>query len=373
MENGITTMSGSSTSRKLREVVRPRSAFELFRADKMSSVKAKGLVAVQRAIARLWKDANKSLYKRRAVLDKKRYESECAKIIADAAEREISETRERKTKTQKKRRKMMLPKHSRPQKLTRTQLTTHNKNMRTSRSNRLLRRNLTLRSSLSALSPFVSSSVLTFVQKSSEPSVSSSSYSGTFEKDVVPRIQNGKLRDYQVRGLNWLVKMHHTGMNCILADEMGLGKTVQTIAFLSYLKYDLKLQGPSLIVVPLSVLQNWVDEFRRWAPDFNVLRLHSSNMEERDRIKNIFIESPLSIDVVVTTYEMMVSKNTKHLLSSRVMWRYVVIDEGHKVKNEMTNISNQMLRVNSEGRILLTGTLIECRADRLLLKRKRHD
>ena len=62
--------------------------------------------------------------------------------------------------------------------------------------------------------------------------------------------------------------------------------------------------------------------------------------------------NPLSIDVVVTTYEMMVSKNTKHLLA-RVVWRYVVIDEGHKVKNEMTNISNQMLRVNSEGRICL--------------------
>ena len=133
-----------------------------------------------------------------------------------------------------------------------------------------------MRSSLEALRPFVSSAVIRSIEKSSKPG---SPYSVVPSGGkVVPRIQNGKLRDYQVRGLNWLVKMHHNGMNCILADEMGLGKTVQTIAFLSYLKHDLKLQGPSLIVVPLSVLQNWVDEFRRWAPDFNVLRLHSSNV-----------------------------------------------------------------------------------------------
>ena len=139
----------------------------------------------------------------------------------------------------------------------------------------------------------------------------------------------------------------------------GLGKTIQTIAFLSYLKHDLQLQGPSLVVVPLSVISNWVEEIKRWAPDFKVLRLHSSNAEERERIKGILVDNPLSIDVVVTTYEMMVSNNTKHLLSSRIVWRYVIIDEGHKVKNENTNISNQMLRVQSEGRILLTGTPLQ--------------
>ncbi len=335
--------------------VRPRSAFDLFRLDKMPSVKVKGFAAVQREIARLWRDANKSSYKRRAALDKKRYEDECARILASSSK--VQEPQPQKKKQKKRRLRKEIKSTRRPQKLSRTQLTTHNKMMRTTRSNRLLRRNHTLRSSLEALRPFVSSSVIRSIEKSSKPG---SPYSAVPSGGkVVPRIQNGKLRDYQVRGLNWLVKMHHNGMNCILADEMGLGKTVQTIAFLSYLKHDLKLQGPSLIVVPLSVLQNWVDEFRRWAPDFNVLRLHSSNAEERDRIKTIFIEAPLSIDVVVTTYEMMVSKNTKHLLAQRVVWRYVVIDEGHKVKNEMTNISNQMLRVNSEGRILLTGTPLQ--------------
>ena len=196
----------------------------------MSSVKVKGFAAVQREIARLWHDANKSLYKRRAVLDRKRYEAECARILADVAPSQPQPQPQKKKQKKRRLRKEINKSSRRPQKLSRTQLTTHNKMLRTCRSNRLLRRNITLRSSLEALRPFVSSSVIRSIAKSSDPS-SSSPYSVVLPTDinVNPRIQNGKLRDYQVRGLNWLVKMHHNGMNCILADEMGLGKTVRGV------------------------------------------------------------------------------------------------------------------------------------------------
>ena len=153
-----------------------------------------------------------------------------------------------------------------------------------------------------------------------------------------------------------MVNMHERGTNCILADEMGLGKTLQTITFLSYLKINLSVQGPSLVVVPLSVLTSWMQEFKRWSPTLKVLQLHASDIHERERMRQKLLTTPLNIDVVVTTYEMMVSTNMKFTLGSQIFWRYVVLDEGHKVKNELSNISMQMSKVRSEGRIILTGT-----------------
>jgi SWI/SNF-related matrix-associated actin-dependent regulator of chromatin subfamily A member 5 len=95
-------------------------------------------------------------------------------------------------------------------------------------------------------------------------------------------IHGGKMRDYQVQGLNWMVSLHHNGLNGILADEMGLGKTLQTVAFLAYLKNYRDMPGPHLIVVPKSTLQNWAREFERWSPDFDVVVL-TGTKEERVR------------------------------------------------------------------------------------------
>jgi SNF2 family DNA or RNA helicase len=128
---------------------------------------------------------------------------------------------------------------------------------------------------------------------------------------------------------------------------------------LSYLKIVEKREGPSLIVVPLSVLTAWCNEFKKWSPTMRVLQFHSSDMDERERIRAKLLRSPLSVDVVVTTYEMMVSNNMRHTLSVQVYWRYVVMDEGHKVKNELSGISQQMAKVRSEGRIILTGTPLQ--------------
>ena len=76
------------------------------------------------------------------------------------------------------------------------------------------------------------------------------------------------MRDYQLQGLNWLVSLHHNGINGILADEMGLGKTLQTISFLGYLKFIRGQKGPHLVVVPKSPLHNWAMEFKKWVPGF---------------------------------------------------------------------------------------------------------
>lgn len=74
-------------------------------------------------------------------------------------------------------------------------------------------------------------------------------------------LEGGDLKNYQLVGLQWLISLYNNNLNGILADEMGLGKTIQTISLLSYLIEFKKNYGPFLIVVPLSTMSNWVNEF----------------------------------------------------------------------------------------------------------------
>uniref|UniRef100_A0ABI7W4Y6 SNF2 related chromatin remodeling ATPase 1 n=1 Tax=Felis catus TaxID=9685 RepID=A0ABI7W4Y6_FELCA len=84
-------------------------------------------------------------------------------------------------------------------------------------------------------------------------------------------VKGGPLRDYQIRGLNWLISLYENGVNGILADEMGLGKTLQTIALLGYLKHYRNIPGPHMVLVPKSTLYNWMNEFKRWVPSVRVI------------------------------------------------------------------------------------------------------
>ena len=79
-------------------------------------------------------------------------------------------------------------------------------------------------------------------------------------------IEGGKLKEYQLKGLEWMVSLYNNNLNGILADEMGLGKTIQTIALVSYLMEEKQQLGPYLIIVPLSTLTNWQLEFEKWTP-----------------------------------------------------------------------------------------------------------
>ena len=88
------------------------------------------------------------------------------------------------------------------------------------------------------------------------------------EKVVQPHmLKGGDLKEYQMSGLQWLISLYNNNLNGILADDMGLGKTIQTIALISYLMEFKHNNGPYLIIVPLSTLSNWVNEFSKWAPD----------------------------------------------------------------------------------------------------------
>ncbi len=91
------------------------------------------------------------------------------------------------------------------------------------------------------------------------------------EEIEVPSIFEGKLKNYQVKGLSWLVNLYEQGINGILADEMGLGKTIQTISFLSYLAEKKGIWGPFIIVAPSSTLHNWQHEINQFCPPLNYL------------------------------------------------------------------------------------------------------
>ncbi len=165
---------------------------------------------------------------------------------------------------------------------------------------------------------------------------------------------HGTMRSYQVQGLNWMVSLHHNGLNGILADEMGLGKTLQTISFLSYLRHYRDIPGPHLIVVPKSTLQNWAREFERWTPDVKCVVVTGSKEERAETIQSRLITN--DFDVCVTSYEIcLIEKSAMKKFS----FQYIVIDEAHRIKNVDSMLAQIVRAFTSRGRLLITGTPLQ--------------
>lgn len=138
---------------------------------------------------------------------------------------------------------------------------------------------------------------------------------------------SGKLKEYQIKGLEWLVSLYNNNLNGILADEMGLGKTIQTIALVTYLMEAKNNRGPYLIIVPLSTLSNWSLEFEKWAPSVNVICYKGSPAVRR------IVQSQLKaikFNVLLTTYEYVIKDKS---VLAKLPWKYMIIDEGHRMKN----------------------------------------
>ena len=123
-----------------------------------------------------------------------------------------------------------------------------------------------------------------------------------------PPFVKGLLRDYQVAGVNWMLGRHAVGVGGILGDEMGLGKTIQTLAFLSALKATAgRCGGPYLVVTPLAVLQNWVNEIKRFTPQLSHVKIHGS-VGERDQILGQEAVLRGEYDVYLTTYDTLLAE-----------------------------------------------------------------
>jgi chromodomain-helicase-DNA-binding protein 1 len=170
-------------------------------------------------------------------------------------------------------------------------------------------------------------------------------------------IKGGTLREYQLRGVSWGANLWHRNHNGILADEMGLGKTCQTISILSYLFHEMQIYGPFLVVVPLSTMGSWQNEFQKWAPDMNVV-VYGGNGLSRDIIRQheLYQRDELSFNVLLTTYEM-VTRNKDFL--GQINWKYLAVDEGHRLKNQSSQIHDVLTSFHTDNRLLITGTPLQ--------------
>ncbi|KAJ4439324.1 hypothetical protein ANN_07446 [Periplaneta americana] len=158
------------------------------------------------------------------------------------------------------------------------------------------------------------------------------------------------LAGYQMVGLNWLLVMHSQGLNGILADEMGLGKTVQVIAFLAHLKETgMNGEGPHLVVVPSSTLENWSNEFARWCPSLNVETYYGSP-EDRKAMRINWTKGGLeNVDIILTTYSIVSSSPEERKMFRVLRMQYVVLDEAHMLKNMATQRYDNLARINRDG------------------------
>ncbi|KCV68048.1 hypothetical protein H696_05514 [Fonticula alba] len=175
-------------------------------------------------------------------------------------------------------------------------------------------------------------------------------------------IVGGELRDYQVMGLNFLASAWSRNTNVILADEMGLGKTCQTICMLSYLFHSRNIYGPFLLVVPLSTIDAWQNELRRWAPAMNAI-LYLGNAKSREVIRQYeFYEegsndpSAPRFNVLLTTFDM-VLRDFAYL--SPIRWAYLGVDEAHRLKNSESQLYEHLISLNTANRLLITGTPLQ--------------
>ncbi|KAF9910287.1 hypothetical protein BX616_010896 [Lobosporangium transversale] len=168
-------------------------------------------------------------------------------------------------------------------------------------------------------------------------------------------VTGGILRDYQLEGVEWMVSLYENGLNGILADEMGLGKTLQTISFLAYLR-EKGVWGPFLVVAPLSTLANWVIEFERFVPGIPV-ELYHGTPEEREHKRNHKLKKlDSSFPIIVTSYEIVI-RDRKYL--SKYQWKYIIVDEGHRLKNMDCKLIRELKSYHSANRMLLTGTPLQ--------------
>ena len=165
----------------------------------------------------------------------------------------------------------------------------------------------------------------------------------------------GRLREYQKRGVSWLQYLERLGLNGCLADDMGLGKTIQVIASLVIEREDSTSVLPTLLIAPVSVLGNWRKEIEKFAPHLKVL-IHHGNT--RLQAEEQFIATCLEHDIVITSYTL-TRKDSK--LFNLVTWHRIVIDEAQNIKNPKAAQTKAILSLKSRHRIALTGTPVENR------------
>lgn len=168
-------------------------------------------------------------------------------------------------------------------------------------------------------------------------------------------LQGGELRNYQLEGLQWMLSLFNNNLNGILADEMGLGKTIQTISLIAYLMENKGVTGPYLIVAPKAVLPNWMNEFATWAPSI-VAILYDGRLDERKAMRDEY-SGEGKFNVLVTHYDLIMRDKA---FLKKIHWQYMIVDEGHRLKNHECALARTLVTgYRIRRRLLLTGTPIQ--------------
>lgn len=176
-----------------------------------------------------------------------------------------------------------------------------------------------------------------------------------------PDLLKCTLKEYQVKGLNWLANLYEQGINGILADEMGLGKTVQSISVLAYLAETHNIWGPFLVVTPASTLHNWQQEISRFVPEFKVIPYWGNAKDRKvlrkfwDR-KNFRYGKDAPFHVLVTSYQLVVADAAYF---QKMKWQYMILDEAQAIKSSLSSRWKSLLSFSCRNRLLLTGTPIQ--------------
>jgi SNF2 family DNA or RNA helicase len=182
----------------------------------------------------------------------------------------------------------------------------------------------------------------------------------TTDSESLPEIQQppkfeGQLRPYQLTGLRWMAFLSKFGIGTCLADDMGLGKTIQLIALLQHERIEQGMGvGPTLLVVPTSVIGNWERELDKFSPEISVHVHHGIDRPLGDEFAEIVAER----DVIITTYGL-VHRDRETL--NMISWHRVALDEAQYIKNPPTKQAQSIRALKAWHRVALTGTPVENR------------
>ncbi|KAJ5131950.1 SNF2-related protein [Penicillium atrosanguineum] len=173
-------------------------------------------------------------------------------------------------------------------------------------------------------------------------------------------LENGELKDFQIKGLNFLAFNWVKDRNVVLADEMGLGKTVQTVSFINWLRHVRRQQGPFVVIVPLSTMPAWAETFDNWTPDLNYVVYNGS-----EKARSVLREYELMVDgnpkrprfnVLLTTYEYAMNDSA---FLGQFKWQFMGIDEAHRLKNRDSQLYVKLSEWKCQAKLLITGTPIQ--------------
>ncbi|XVJ59792.1 MAG: ATP-dependent helicase [Tepidisphaera sp.] len=184
-----------------------------------------------------------------------------------------------------------------------------------------------------------------------------------------PKSFHGTLRPYQLKGLSWLVFLERMGLSMCLADDMGLGKTIQLLALLAMEREappDAPPEvvaaaasvKPTLLIVPMSVVGNWMHETKRFCPHLRVLVHHGPERKLGDVFRQAVAES----DLIITTYTL--AHRDREMFQS-IEWGRIVLDEAQYIKNAVAKQSQAVRGIPAQRRVALTGTPVENRLSEL--------